>query len=67
MVTKTGDYVSRMREVMRKAVEDGTDIFDAVRAVEFEEWKNVPLYESNQRANANFVYREMEKAYFEDF
>ena len=67
MVTRTGDYVSRMRDVMKKAVEDGTGMFDAVQQAEFDEWKDVPLYESNQKANANFVYREMEKAYFDDF
>jgi glyoxylase-like metal-dependent hydrolase (beta-lactamase superfamily II) len=67
MVAQTRDYVSRMRDTMRNAVEDGVSMYDAVQKVEFEDWKNIPLYESNQRANANFVYREMEKAYFEDF
>jgi glyoxylase-like metal-dependent hydrolase (beta-lactamase superfamily II) len=66
MVTKTRDYVTRMRDAMRQAVDDGTSMLDAVQSVEFEDWKEVPLYEMNQRANANFVYREMEKAYFDD-
>lgn len=67
MVAKTHDYVERMREAMLAAVEDGTMMLDAVRNVEFKDWQDVPLYDSNQRANANFVYREMEQAYFENF
>ncbi|MGD2055047.1 MAG: MBL fold metallo-hydrolase [Gammaproteobacteria bacterium] len=67
MLAKTQDYVKRMREAMLNAVEDGTMMLDAVQNVEFEDWQDVPLYDSNQRANANFVYREMEKAYFENF
>jgi hypothetical protein len=67
MVAATRDYVTRMREAMKLAVEEGTGMYDAVNDVEFDDWRNVPLYENNQRANANFVYREMEKAYFDDF
>lgn len=67
MVAKTRDYVSRMRNAMQQAIDDGVSMLDAVQGVEFEDWQNVPLYEMNQRANANFVYREMEKAYFDNF
>ena len=67
MVQKTHDYVTRMREAMRKAVENDVPLLDAVKNVEFEDWQNTRLYEENQRANANFVYREMEKAYFNNF
>jgi glyoxylase-like metal-dependent hydrolase (beta-lactamase superfamily II) len=67
MVSKTHDYVTRMRESMRKAVVNDVGLFDAVKNVEFEDWKDTRLYKQNQRANANFVYREMEKAYFENF
>lgn len=67
MVAATRDYVTRMREAMKQAVEEGTGMYDAVNDVEFDDWRDVPLYENNQRANANFVYREMEKAYFDDF
>jgi glyoxylase-like metal-dependent hydrolase (beta-lactamase superfamily II) len=66
MVSKTRDYVTRMRKAMQQAVDDGTGMLDAVQSVEFEDWQDVPLYEMNQRANANFVYREMEQAYFDD-
>lgn len=67
MVEKTRDYVGRMRNAMKQAIDDGVSMIDAVKSVEFEDWQNVPLYEMNQRANANFVYREMEKIYFDDF
>jgi len=67
MVSKTHDYVTRMRNAMQKAVDDDISMLDAVQGIEFEDWKNVRLYELNQRANANFVYREMEKAYFDNF
>jgi glyoxylase-like metal-dependent hydrolase (beta-lactamase superfamily II) len=66
MVAKTRDYVSRMRKTMEQAIDDGISMLDAVQSVEFEDWQAVPLYEMNQRANANFVYREMEKAYFDE-
>ena len=37
---------------------------DAVDQADFKEWRDTRLYESNQRANANFVYREMEQEFF---
>jgi len=64
MVGKTHDYVKRMREAMRRAVDNGVSLLDATEQVEFEDWKDARLYESNQRANAGFVYREMEQEYF---
>lgn len=67
MQARTRDYVSRMRSAMRKAVEDGVSLSDAVQQVEFEDWQDSRLYEENQRANANFVYREMEKEFFDNF
>jgi len=66
MVEKTRRYVERMREAMREAVEDGVSLLDAVQQTEFEDWKDTRLYESNQRANAGFVYREMEQAFFSE-
>ena len=66
MVAKTGRYVERLRETLRVAVENGVSLLDATENTDFEDWKAVPLYESNQRANAAFVYREMEQAYFNE-
>ena len=65
MVSKTRDYVQRLRDAMAKAVDDGVDMYDAVRNVEFSDWKDTYLYEENHRANANYIYREMEQALFE--
>ncbi|MGD8784408.1 MAG: MBL fold metallo-hydrolase [Thioalkalispiraceae bacterium] len=67
MVKQTHEYVTRMRAAMREAVENGVPMLDAVENVQFKDWQDTRLYESNQRANANFVYREMEKAFFEGF
>jgi len=66
MIEKTRRYVERMRETMREAVENGVSLLDAVQQTEFDDWKEVRLYETNQRANAGFVYREMEQAFFNE-
>jgi len=65
MVAKTQDYVQRLHDAMAKAVDEGVDMYDAVQGVEFSDWKGTYLYEENHRANANFIYREMEQALFE--
>ena len=65
MVTKTMNYVKRMRNFMVKAIDDGVDLMDAVDAAEFEDWKDVRLYGLNQRPNRNFIYREIEAEQFE--
>jgi glyoxylase-like metal-dependent hydrolase (beta-lactamase superfamily II) len=64
MVEKTHRYVERLRETMREAVENDISLMDAVEQAGFSDWRNTRLYESNQRANANFVYREMEQEFF---
>jgi len=66
MVERTRRYVERMRETMREAVENGVSLLDATQQTDFEEWKTTRLYESNQPANAGFVYREMERAVFNE-
>jgi hypothetical protein len=66
MVEKTRRYVERMRETMRAAVETGVSLLDATQQTDFEDWRETRLYESNQRANAGFVYREMEQAFFNE-
>ena len=66
MVGNTRQYVERMRETMREAVENGVSLLDATQQTDFEDWKETRLYESNQRANAGFVYREMERAFFNE-
>ena len=60
MVRKTRAYMKRLREAMAKAVKEGADLQQAVERADFPEWRGTRLYGLNQRANANFVYREME-------
>jgi len=50
---------------MREAVEQGVSLQDAVNNSHFEDWEGTQLYEENHRANANYIYREMEKEFFE--
>lgn len=65
MVERTHQYVQRLRREMREAVEQGVPMLDAVQNSHFEDWANTQLYEQNHRANANYIYREMEKEFFE--
>jgi glyoxylase-like metal-dependent hydrolase (beta-lactamase superfamily II) len=64
MVEKTYNYVKRLRNDMRAAVEAGTDLDSAVRQSDFADWHDVPLYHENHKKNANFIYREMEQEVF---
>lgn len=64
MLEKTHSYIQRLRNIMAQAIEDGIDLQDAVDQAEFEDWKDTRLYGSNQRPNANFIYREMEAELF---
>ncbi|MFO8025324.1 MBL fold metallo-hydrolase [Thiohalophilus sp.] len=64
MVGKTDEYVTRLRQEMREAVEQGVPMLEAVESSHFEDWEDTRLYEENHRANANYLYREMENAFF---
>jgi glyoxylase-like metal-dependent hydrolase (beta-lactamase superfamily II) len=67
MIGQTRDYVERLRHDMEQAVASGVSLYDAVQRSHFADWADTRLYEENHRANANFVYIEMERAFFEDF
>lgn len=64
MVTKTRNYVARLREAMAKAVEEEVGLLGASEYADFTDWHDTPLYEENHGRNAHFVYREMEEALF---
>lgn len=64
MVEKTYNYVKRLRDEMRAAIESGLDLASAVSRSDFADWHGVPLYEENHRKNANFVYLELEQEAF---
>ena len=64
MVEKTYSYVKRLRDDMRAAVKSGVDLATAVKASDFADWHDAPLYHENHKKNANFIYLEMEQELF---
>lgn len=52
MVEKTYNYVKRLRDKMRTAVEAGQDLASAVRLSDFTDWHDDPLYYENHKKNA---------------
>jgi glyoxylase-like metal-dependent hydrolase (beta-lactamase superfamily II) len=65
MVTMTREYMQQLRDKMGKMVDEGVDLYEAVKQADLPEWKDTRLYHQNHRANANFVYRERERELFE--
>jgi glyoxylase-like metal-dependent hydrolase (beta-lactamase superfamily II) len=63
MREKTVSYVTRLRDMMKEAVENMVPLPEAVdRAADsFPKWEDTALFEENHRKNANFVYTEMER------
>lgn len=64
MVQKTRDYIQALRARMKEKVQAGVPLLDAVQDAEMGQWAEMPLYDENQRANASFIYREMEFEFF---
>ncbi|HQS58305.1 MAG: hypothetical protein B7Y56_05070 [Gallionellales bacterium 35-53-114] len=64
MVEKTYSYVKRLRDEMRDAIKSGQDLATAVKASDFADWHDAPLYHENHKKNANFIYLEMEQELF---
>jgi glyoxylase-like metal-dependent hydrolase (beta-lactamase superfamily II) len=64
MLHKTHDYIKRLRDDMRAAVEAGRDLESAVRLSDFPDWQGARLYHENHKKNANFIYLEMEQESF---
>ena len=64
MVTKTQQYMQRLRDEMSQAIENDIELQDAMDSSKFSEWQDVPLYQLNHKKNIDFVYREMEQALF---
>lgn len=61
MIEKTYQYVKRLRDEMRAAVDSGQDLAEAVGLSDFADWHGIPLYHENHKKNANFIYLEMEQ------
>jgi len=64
MVAETRGYIQQLRERMKQKVVDGVALMDALNDADMPQWQDVPLYDENQRANASFIYREMELEFF---
>jgi glyoxylase-like metal-dependent hydrolase (beta-lactamase superfamily II) len=64
MVSKTQNYIQRLRDKMTQALENDIELQEAVDDSEFADWQTIPLYQLNHKKNIDFVYREMEQALF---
>lgn len=53
-------YLTRMRSEIRKALEEGVGIEDAVQKITMEEFKSLRMYETLHRANVEASYRVLE-------
>lgn len=63
MREKTVSYVTRLRDMMKDAVENMVPLSEAVNKAEesFPEWEDTALFGENHRKNANFIYTQMEQ------
>lgn len=64
MVSKTRDYIQRLRDAMAKAIDNDIELQEAMDNTDFADWKDVLLYDLNHKKNIDFVYREMEQELF---
>jgi glyoxylase-like metal-dependent hydrolase (beta-lactamase superfamily II) len=64
MVSQTRRYIQQLRKLMQSKLQAGVPLLQAVEQADMPQWRDVPLYKENQRANAGFIYREMEFAFF---
>lgn len=64
MVTKTRDYMQRLRKDMAKAVDEGVDLQTAMDSTPYPDWQKVNMYDLNHKKNLDFVYREVELEQF---
>ncbi len=64
MLKQTRAYIQQLREMIQQKLEAGASLMEAMEQADMPQWRNVPLYRDNQRANAGFIYREMEFSFF---
>lgn len=64
MLAATRAYIEGLRARMQQQLEAGASLQDAVDAAAMPDWAQVPLYGENHRANASFIYRELEFEFF---
>ncbi|MEZ5448954.1 MAG: MBL fold metallo-hydrolase [Thiolinea sp.] len=64
MVTRTRDYMQRLRKDMTAAIETSSGLQAAIDNTHYPDWENVRLYELNHKKNIDFIYRELELELF---
>lgn len=64
MVSRTRDYMQRLRNDMTTAIEADRDLQTAIDNTDYEDWENIRLYHLNHKKNIDFVYRELESELF---
>ncbi len=64
MVSKTQAYMQRLRDSVSEAIENDRELQETINTLQFDDWKNVHLYDLNQKKNIDFVYRELEEELF---
>ena len=56
----TYNYLTQLRDAVKKRLDEGEDIGDVVNEVVMPEYKNTPFYDSIHRQNVQSVYRTLE-------
>ncbi len=56
----TYNYLTQLRDAVKKRLDTGEDIGDVVNEVVMPEYKNIPFYDSIHRQNVESVYRTLE-------
>lgn len=59
-VDYTYDYLTTLREEVKRRLDDGEDIADVVNEVKMQEYKSDPFYDSIHRQNVETAYRILE-------
>lgn len=60
----TRDYLTHVRESMRRAAENFVPFEDAYRATDWSDYEDMPAFDASHRGNAYRIYLEMEAASF---
>jgi len=64
MVSKTQSYIQRLRDAVSNAINNDIELQETINMTEFDDWKNIYLYNLNHKKNIDFVYRELEEELF---
>jgi glyoxylase-like metal-dependent hydrolase (beta-lactamase superfamily II) len=59
-IVNTRDYITYVREKMRKAADDLVPFDEAYKATDWSKYRNMPAFDGSNRGNAYRIYLEME-------